>query len=134
MDRAIAVNDFDAFDECRATAAAGLLVGGSAGLNVAAAKLVAAECAGQPPRAGGVTIVTLLCDHGIKRRPARFAFTPLPRRVSRAGTSPRSSTTSGSQRMIRGESNNMKLVAYLLQNTNTFPPVRIMPSLPQNLY
>jgi len=66
VDRAISVNDFDAFDECRATAAAGLLVGGSAGLNVAAAKLVAAECAAQPAREGGVTIVTLLCDHGIK--------------------------------------------------------------------
>mmetsp|Transcript_20778 Transcript_20778/g.61988 ORF Transcript_20778/g.61988 Transcript_20778/m.61988 type:complete len:445 (-) Transcript_20778:213-1547(-) len=66
VDRAISVNDFDAFDECRATASKGLLVGGSSGLNIAASKLLAAECAGQPPREGGVTIVTLLCDHGIK--------------------------------------------------------------------
>ena len=66
VDRAIAVNDFDAFDECRATAANGLLVGGSAGLNLVAAKVVAEECALEAPREGGVTIVTLLCDHGIK--------------------------------------------------------------------
>ena len=59
-------NDFDAFDECRAIAAAGMLVGGSAGLNVAAAKEVAERCAAEAPREGGVTIVTLLCDHGIK--------------------------------------------------------------------
>jgi len=66
VDRAIPVNDFDAFDECRATASNGLLVGGSSGLNIAASKLIAAECAEQPAREGGVTIVTLLCDHGIK--------------------------------------------------------------------
>lgn len=66
VDRSIAVNDFDAFDECRATAATGLLVGGSAGLNLVVAKVVAAECAAAAPRPDGVTIVTLLCDHGIK--------------------------------------------------------------------
>jgi cysteine synthase len=66
IDRAIPVNDFDAFDQCRAIAAKGLLVGGSAGLNIAASKLIAADCAEEQPREGGVTIVTLLCDHGIK--------------------------------------------------------------------
>lgn len=66
VDAAIAVHDFDAFDECRALAAAGVLVGGSAGVNVRAAKAIAVECAGEAPREGGVCIVTLLCDHGIK--------------------------------------------------------------------
>jgi len=67
VDAAIAVDDFDAFDECRSVAAkSGILIGGSAGLNVAAAKIVAEQCAKQPPREGGVRIVTMLCDHGIK--------------------------------------------------------------------
>jgi len=66
VDSAVAVDDFDAFDECRATASCGLLVGGSAGLNICAAKRVAAQCALEAPRPGGVCIVTLLCDHGIK--------------------------------------------------------------------
>jgi cysteine synthase len=66
VDYAVAVHDFDAFDECRATAATGLLVGGSAGLNICAAKAVAERAAAAGPRPGGVTIVTLLCDHGIK--------------------------------------------------------------------
>ena len=66
VDAAIPVNDFDAFDECRATAASGLLVGGSSGVNLFASKKIATECAAEAPRAGGVTIVTLLCDHGIK--------------------------------------------------------------------
>jgi len=61
------VNDFDAFEECRATAQVGFLVGGSSGLNICAAQAVARRCAlEEPPRKGGVTIVTLLCDHGIK--------------------------------------------------------------------
>ena len=60
------MNDFAAFDECRAVAAAGFLVGGSAGLNIVAAQAVASSCAQEAPRDGGVTIVTLLCDHGIK--------------------------------------------------------------------
>jgi cystathionine beta-synthase len=63
VDSAVRVNDFDAFDECRATAAAGVLVGGSAGLNICAAKVVADRCAAAQQ---GATIVTLLCDHGIK--------------------------------------------------------------------
>ena len=66
VDRAVSVHDFDAFDQCRATAAQGMLVGGSAGLNLVAAKVVAEQCAEEPPREGGVVIVTLLCDHGIK--------------------------------------------------------------------
>merc|ERR1711957_644907 len=66
VDYSISVNDFDAFDECRAVAAAGMLVGGSAGLNICAAKTVAAKCASEAPKEGGVCIVTLLCDHGIK--------------------------------------------------------------------
>jgi len=66
VDYSISVNDFDAFDECRAVAAAGMLVGGSAGLNICAAKVVAAKCASEAPKEGGVCIVTLLCDHGIK--------------------------------------------------------------------
>lgn len=60
------VNDFDAFDECHATAAAGFMVGGSSGMNICASRVVASQCAAEPPREGGVTIVTLLCDHGIK--------------------------------------------------------------------
>ena len=66
VDEAISINDFDAFDHCRAASAAGMLVGGSAGLNIAASKVLAQRCAEEAPRAGGVTIVTLLCDHGIK--------------------------------------------------------------------
>lgn len=66
VDYSISVNDFDAFDECRAAAAAGVLVGGSAGLNICAAKAIAVRCAGEAPREGGCVIVTLLCDHGIK--------------------------------------------------------------------
>ena len=66
VDRAISINDFDAFDQCRAAASAGMLVGGSAGLNIAAAKELAVQCAHERPREGGVLIVTLLCDHGIK--------------------------------------------------------------------
>lgn len=66
VDATVTVNDFDAFDECRATAAAGLLVGGSAGLNICASKAIAEKCSREAPRKGGVTIVTLLCDHGIK--------------------------------------------------------------------
>lgn len=66
VDCAVRVHDFDAFDECRKAAAGGLLIGGSAGLNICAAKRVAASCAAEAPREGGVTIVTLLCDHGIK--------------------------------------------------------------------
>jgi len=66
VDYSISVNDFDAFDECRAVAAAGLLVGGSSGLNICAAKSIAAKCASEAPKDGGVCIVTLLCDHGIK--------------------------------------------------------------------
>lgn len=72
VDRAVKVHDFDAFDECRATAAQGMLVGGSAGLNLCAAKQVAAQCCADEEhakatvRAGGAVIVTLLCDHGIK--------------------------------------------------------------------
>jgi len=66
VDEAISINDFDAFDHSRAAGAAGMLVGGSAGLNIAASKVLAQRCAEETPRAGGVTIVTLLCDHGIK--------------------------------------------------------------------
>ena len=66
VDYSLSVNDFDAFDECRAVAAAGLLVGGSAGVNVRAAKALAERCVAEGPREGGVCIVTLLCDHGIK--------------------------------------------------------------------
>jgi cysteine synthase len=55
---AIDVNDFDAFDACRETAAAGLLVGGSAGANICASKIIAAKAATEAPREGGVTIVT----------------------------------------------------------------------------
>lgn len=66
VDYAVSINDFDAFDECRAVAAGGMLVGGSAGVNVCASKVIAARCATEKPREGGVTIVTLLCDHGIK--------------------------------------------------------------------
>ena len=47
-------------------AKAGMLVGGSAGLNVCACKVVAEKCVAEGVREGGVTIVTLLCDHGIK--------------------------------------------------------------------
>lgn len=67
VDMTVVVKDFDAFDECRATASKGVLVGGSAGLNICAAQHVALQCAlHEAPREGGVTIVTLLCDHGIK--------------------------------------------------------------------
>jgi len=66
VDLAVVVSDWAAFDECRTVAGHGLLVGGSAGLNLVASKEVAARCASEAPREGGVTIVTLLCDHGIK--------------------------------------------------------------------
>eukprot|EP00588_Corethron_pennatum_P020069 CAMPEP_0194319982 /NCGR_PEP_ID=MMETSP0171-20130528/16377_1 /TAXON_ID=218684 /ORGANISM="Corethron pennatum, Strain L29A3" /LENGTH=380 /DNA_ID=CAMNT_0039077383 /DNA_START=240 /DNA_END=1382 /DNA_ORIENTATION=- len=67
VDRAVVVGDFEAFDECRRTAEVSkLLVGGSSGLNICAAKVVAEFCAKEAPREKGVTIVTLLCDHGIK--------------------------------------------------------------------
>lgn len=67
VDRAVRVRDFDAFDMCRHLAQAGVMVGGSSGVNVSAANIVAEEClaAGKIP-SGGITIVTLLCDHGIK--------------------------------------------------------------------
>ena len=63
VDYAVRVNDFDAFDQCQATAASGFLVGGSSGVNICAAKAVAEKLATE--RKGGV-IVTILCDHGIK--------------------------------------------------------------------
>eukprot|EP00520_Triparma_pacifica_P015261 CAMPEP_0118661300 /NCGR_PEP_ID=MMETSP0785-20121206/16201_1 /TAXON_ID=91992 /ORGANISM="Bolidomonas pacifica, Strain CCMP 1866" /LENGTH=357 /DNA_ID=CAMNT_0006554721 /DNA_START=1 /DNA_END=1071 /DNA_ORIENTATION=+ len=67
VDEAIPIHDFDCFEECRNIAKnCGILVGGSAGCNVAAARVIAQRCAKEPPREGGVTIVTLLCDHGIK--------------------------------------------------------------------
>ncbi|GMI45936.1 hypothetical protein TrCOL_g647 [Triparma columacea] len=67
VDEGIPVHDFDCFEECRNIAKkCGLLVGGSAGCNVAASRVIAKRCAEEGPREGGVTIVTLLCDHGIK--------------------------------------------------------------------
>jgi cysteine synthase len=67
VDDAIAVHDFDAFEECRSIARnCGILVGGSAGLNVAAARVLAERCLEEGPRDGGSVITTLLCDHGIK--------------------------------------------------------------------
>ena len=72
VDYSISINDFDAFDECRSIASAGLLVGGSAGLNVAASKVLSSDIVQKNTNdadtipEGGVTIVTLLCDHGIK--------------------------------------------------------------------
>jgi cysteine synthase len=67
VDEGIHVHDFDCFEECRNIATrCGLLVGGSAGCNVAAARVIAERCAKEGPKEGGVTIVTLLCDHGIK--------------------------------------------------------------------
>jgi cysteine synthase len=67
VDDAIAVHDFDAFEECRSIAKnCGILVGGSAGLNVAAARVLAERCLEEGPRHGGSIITTLLCDHGIK--------------------------------------------------------------------
>jgi cysteine synthase len=61
IDDVIRVNDKDAFRMCRALAQKeGMLVGGSAGLNVHAA-IEFANAATEP-----CTIVTLLCDSGIK--------------------------------------------------------------------
>ena len=59
-------------------------MGGSSGLNIAACKQIAEACASEDPRAGGVTIVTLMCDHGIKQPAARKAA---PRRAPRGGPS-----------------------------------------------
>ena len=61
IDDVVQVEDADAFAMCRQLASSeGLLVGGSAGLNVFAAVRLAQEM-GQP-----CTIVTILCDMGIK--------------------------------------------------------------------
>jgi len=60
------VHEFEAFDECRAMSKRGIMVGGSAGVNVCASRMVAERCVAEGPREGGVTITTLLCDHGIK--------------------------------------------------------------------
>ena len=59
IDDVVQVEDADAFAMCRQLASSeGLLVGGSAGLNVFAAVRLAQEM-DEP-----CTIVTILCDHG----------------------------------------------------------------------
>eukprot|EP00519_Triparma_laevis_P000551 CAMPEP_0182499880 /NCGR_PEP_ID=MMETSP1321-20130603/8003_1 /TAXON_ID=91990 /ORGANISM="Bolidomonas sp., Strain RCC1657" /LENGTH=405 /DNA_ID=CAMNT_0024704129 /DNA_START=8 /DNA_END=1222 /DNA_ORIENTATION=+ len=66
VDACVPVNDFDAFDECRALAKTGVMCGGSSGLNICAARVIAERCADLGPQEGGYTITTILCDHGIK--------------------------------------------------------------------
>ena len=61
IDDVVRVNDADAFAMCKQLASSeGILVGGSAGLNVFAAIRLAQEV--EEP----CTIVTILCDMGIK--------------------------------------------------------------------
>ena len=64
VDKAVRVSDEEAFDMCRSIAReSGVMVGGSSGINVCAAKQIADECASQ---GRGAIIVTLLCDSGLK--------------------------------------------------------------------
>lgn len=64
VDRAVRITDQEAFEMCRYLARkTGILVGGSSGVNVCAAKVLAEECVRSQTSA---TIVTLLCDSGIK--------------------------------------------------------------------
>jgi len=61
VDSMVEVHDREGFHMCRRLAATtGLMVGGSAGLNVAAAVKIAEQCTGP------ATIVTVLCDLGVK--------------------------------------------------------------------
>ena len=63
VDACVTVQDLDAFEECRHMARSGVMAGGSAGVNVVAARELAE---GEAREGGAATIVTLLCDHGIK--------------------------------------------------------------------
>ena len=62
VDQAVAIDDFDAFDECRQIAkVCGLLVGGSAGLNVAASK-VSHRCESPVSRPGTLARQVTKCE------------------------------------------------------------------------
>lgn len=66
VDSCVPINDFEAFDECRALAKTGVMCGGSSGLNICACRVIAERCADLGPQEGGYTVVTILCDHGVK--------------------------------------------------------------------
>ena len=65
VDEAIRVHDFDAFDACRQFERDnnGLRIGGSAGLNICACRILAEKLVDEGK---GATMVTLLCDDGNK--------------------------------------------------------------------
>jgi len=65
VDEAIRVHDFDAFDACRQFERDnnGLRIGGSAGLNICACRILAEKLVDEGK---GATLVTLLCDDGNK--------------------------------------------------------------------
>lgn len=84
MDRTIVVEDQDAFDMChRLACEGGIFVGGSAGLNTFAAVKIAEES--KTP----ATVVTILCDTGIKYLSKVYndewltsnGFKPMPNKV-----------------------------------------------------
>ena len=67
VDRVIRIEDERAFDVCRKMAMCGFVLGGSSGVNVEAAKILAEESVlTNNVTAGGMTIVTVLCDSGLK--------------------------------------------------------------------
>ena len=71
VDEAITVHDFDAFDMCRKVAKdEGIMIGGSAGLNVVACRRLAERCVDEGT--GNVVITTLLCDDGNKYKSKIF--------------------------------------------------------------